>query len=411
MNLEVLAYDGVSASEAPFEAVERKGRGHPDTICDLIAEQASSDLRQFYVKQCGRVLHYNVDKALLVGGKAAPAFGGGTIIEPAKLYLGDRAISCLNGHDFNLIGLIDESIAGWLEDNLRFLRLNETLLWKNEIHEGATALNAVEERCVSNDTSVGVGFWPLSTMEQMTLAIEEHMNSREFKQRFPASGEDIKVMAVRHGKAIEVIMACALVGRYIANVDQYTATKTDILDDVAEYLRSTFPQEHHVTLALNALDDPVRGTDGLYLTVSGLSCEGGDSGQVGRGNRVNGLISFLRPQTMEAWAGKNPNTHVGKIYSFAAQDLARRLNEEIPEIKEATVVLVGKIGSPINQPADVFADLKIWGHCRSAVEHHAAELLKTAMSDGAVFVPETLFQEPILPFSELTKGLPHVAPA
>ena len=64
-------------SEAPFEVVERKGRGHPDTICDLLAEQVSHDLAQFYQRRCGRVLHYNVDKALLAGGRSEPHFGGG----------------------------------------------------------------------------------------------------------------------------------------------------------------------------------------------------------------------------------------------------------------------------------------------------------------------------------------------
>lgn len=44
---------------SPFEVVERKGRGHPDTICGLIAEHVSHDLQQFYLRQYGRVLHYN----------------------------------------------------------------------------------------------------------------------------------------------------------------------------------------------------------------------------------------------------------------------------------------------------------------------------------------------------------------
>lgn len=97
MNVDVLTHEGLSASEGPFEAVERKGRGHPDTICDLLVEQVSRDLARFYSNQCGRVLHYNIDKALLVGGKASPAFGAGRIIEPARLYLGDRAVSTLDG--------------------------------------------------------------------------------------------------------------------------------------------------------------------------------------------------------------------------------------------------------------------------------------------------------------------------
>ena len=42
---------------------------------------------------------------------------------------------------------------------------------------------------------------------------------------------------------------------------------------------------------------------------------GGDDGQVGRGNRANGLITPYRLMSIEAAAGKNPVTHVGKLYT------------------------------------------------------------------------------------------------
>ena len=347
----------------------------------------SHDLAQFYQRRCGRVLHYNVDKALLAGGRSEPHFGGGRIIEPAKFYLGDRAISSFNGRHLDLEGVIEESISCWLKDNLRFLRLNENLVWKSEIREGAAALNGVDERNVSNDTSVGVGFWPLSPLEQMTLAAEDYMNSAEFKKRHPESGEDIKVMCVRRAKAIEIVIACALVDKFVADVDDCIAKKTAILGDIISFLNAAYGKEYRISVTLNALDAPARGVDGLYLTVTGLSCEGGNSGQVGRGNRANGLISFLRPQTMEAWAGKNFKSHVGKIYSFAAQGLARKVNEEKPEVAETTVLLVGKIGSPVDCPAYVFADLKTRADCHSAIQEKAASVLQTAISDGSVFEP------------------------
>ena len=194
-----------------------------------------------------------------------------------------------------------------------------------------------------------------------------------------------------------------MIGRYINSNDEYVALKCAVRDSVVEFLHSTFPEQHDISVALNALDDPTRGANRLYLTVTGLSCEGGDSGQVGRGNRVNGLISFLRSQTMEAWAGKNPTTHIGKIYSFAAQALARRLTEEIPQVKEANVVLVGRIGAPVNEPADVFADLKIWGHCHGAVQHQASEVLKKTLREEALFSPENLFAAPVTA-NELDRG-------
>ena len=46
------------------------------------------------------------------------------------------------------------------------------------------------------------------------------------------------------------------------------------------------------------------GSEGVYLSLLGTSAEDADSGQVGRGNRVNGLISLNRPLGTEAAAGK-----------------------------------------------------------------------------------------------------------
>jgi S-adenosylmethionine synthetase len=62
--------------------------------------------------------------------------------------------------------------------------------------------------------------------------------------------------------------------------------------------------------------------DELYLTYTGSSIESGDEGVVGRGNRVTGLITPLRPMNIEGASGKNPVYHVGKLYNLAAQRIA-----------------------------------------------------------------------------------------
>jgi S-adenosylmethionine synthetase len=69
----------------PVEIVERKGLGHPDTICDMVSERFSVALSRHYLELCGSILHHNVDKALLVGGQAAPAFGGGDVLQPIEI--------------------------------------------------------------------------------------------------------------------------------------------------------------------------------------------------------------------------------------------------------------------------------------------------------------------------------------
>ena len=88
----------------------------------------------------------------------------------------------------------------------------------------------------------------------------------------------------------------------------------------------------------------------MYLTVLGTSAEGGDCGQVGRGNKVNGVIALNRPMNSEAAAGKNPVAHVGKIYSLLTHDIAKTIYDSVPGIGEVYVWLCSQIGHPIDQP-------------------------------------------------------------
>ena len=90
--------------------------------------------------------------------------------------------------------------------------------------------------------------------------------------------------------------------------------------------------------------------DSVYLTVTGLSAEAGDDGQVGRGNRVNGLITPYRPMSLEAAAGKNPVTHVGKLYNLMASRIAHAVVAGVPGVNEANCTLLSQIGRPIDAP-------------------------------------------------------------
>lgn len=385
MRVESFIHRGPAIAQMPFEIVEIKGLGHPDTICDSICEQVSDGLLKLYETQCGRPLHYNVDKALLVGGKSYPRFGGGAIIEPAKLYLGDRATEKFNGRPLGLKEVVRESIESWLSENLRFLKLDLNLELHDEIKAGSESLSAVEERRVSNDTSVGVGSWPPTPLEQAVIGLEAHLNSREFKSRHPETGEDIKLMATRHGSEVNIICAIAMVDRYLDSVDDYLEKKSAVTKEIELYLRQLH-KAMDFSVAINCLDTPEHKESGLYLTVTGLSCENGDSGQVGRGNRANGVISFLRPQTMEAWAGKNPISHVGKIYSFAAVNLAKIVCESLPDVSQADVFMVGRIGSPATKPSDVFCNLVVAKNCTEAsLREEANRILAREINGGQIF--------------------------
>jgi S-adenosylmethionine synthetase len=272
--------------------------------------------------------------------------------EPMRLIFGDRAT-----YEYRVVripvGEIAEATAkSWLRGNLRFVDPDAHVVFQNEIKPGSPELTDIFEREVvgANDTSAGVGYAPLSETEELVLATERYLNSTAFKAAYPDAGEDIKVMGYRFGHHLTLTVALAFVDRFIPDETTYFERKTAIHDDLQWFVERQQRTIDQVTVDINTLDEPGRGAGGMYLTVLGTSAEGGDGGQVGRGNRVNGVIAFNRPSTTEAAAGKNPVSHVGKIYNLLSHELANRIYLEVEGIREVTVWLCSQIGHPIDRP-------------------------------------------------------------
>jgi S-adenosylmethionine synthetase len=106
-------------------------------------------------------------------------------------------------------------------------------------------------------------------------------------------------------------------------------------------------------IVINNLDKSGIGADGLYLTVLGTSADSSDSGQVGRGNRVNQVISLMRPSGSEAAAGKNAVSHIGKIYNVMCFSMADEIYRKVNGIEEVSVWMYNTIGSKVNEPRAV----------------------------------------------------------
>ena len=341
------------SADTTTEIVERKGLGHPDTICDALAEELSRNLCREYLRRFGSILHHNVDKALLAGGRAEPQFGGGRVLGPIKIYLAGRAISRLGGDVIPLQEIAVEGSRSWLRANLHALDPKRHASIQILIQPGSADLSALFSRRphgdspLANDTSIGVGYAPMSSLEQLVLAIERHINPPNGSRSRPAWGEDVKVMGVRTGNVVQLSIACAMIGSYLSGLEDYFSEK-QLLAELVRDLAAQYGFKE-VDIAVNAADD--RTTGAVYLTVTGTSAEAGDDGEVGRGNRVNGLITPGRPMSLEAAAGKNPVTHVGKIYNVVAREIAAGLVRDVPDISAAQCLLVSRIGSPVTQPA------------------------------------------------------------
>ncbi len=376
--MNISEYKGDNIEDREVELVERKGWGHPDTICDAIAEETSRQLSQMYLKKFRRVLHHNVDKALLIAGKSEPKFGGGKVTQPIKLIIGGRATAEVGNVRIPVMDVAINSAQQYLR-NFRYLK-PENYEISADIREGSFNLKEVFEKGeqmnvgIANDTSVGVGYAPFSETEKIVLKAAGIINSKKYIMRklvFKAVGEDIKIMARREGNEVKLTVAVAFVDKIIPNVKEYIRAK----HSVKEHLLRSLKSKYKIDVEINTLDNVYSGHEkDIYLTCTGLSAESGDDGQVGRGNRANGLITFHRPMSMEAAAGKNIN-HPGKLYQVLSNEAAKRISE-IKGVEEVYVRMESKIGRPLNQPeidiellADpkyVFAELKMEAEKRMA---------------------------------------------
>jgi S-adenosylmethionine synthetase len=353
-NILVDALKQTPLEQQKLEIVERKGLGHPDFICDNIMDKISVNLSQEYIKKAGRILHHNIDKSLLAAGQAEPRFGRGVIKEPMLLIIGDRATFDVNGDKIPIKDIAIKTAKEWFKERLRFVDPEKHVNYQVELKPGHPELMDIFERkgkvLGANDTSAAVGYAPMTRTEKIVLKTEKYVNSPEFKKRFPESGEDVKVMASRIGNNLRLTMCMSFVDRFVKSEGDYFKKKETIHEEITRFVkgRSDFDR---VTIDLNTLDKKGRGIDGVYVTVLGTSAEGGDSGQVGRGNRTNGVIPLNRPYCSEAAAGKNPVSHVGKIYNTLTHRMAGEVYKQVSGLEEVYIWLLSEIGKPIDDPA------------------------------------------------------------
>jgi len=384
-SLHVEEIRGYSVQELNVEIVERKGKGHPDSLIDGASEAVSLGLCDYYIKHFGAILHHNVDKGILVGGKAEAKFGGGTVLSPIYLMVAGRATELVPFHGRDVEVPVEEiareSIRGFILETMRFLDPDQHMMIDTKIKQGSPDLVAVFMRKgampVSNDTSIGVGYAPLTPTENLVLSVEKRLNSPAFKRKYPEVGEDIKVMGLRRGKKLQTTVASAMVSSKVPDASHYLSVIEDVLEELQ---RLASDVKLDVDFKLNAADNPKHGE--FYLTVTGTSAEQGDDGNTGRGNRVNGLISPMRQYSMEATAGKNPVNHTGKILNALAVLTAREIVKEVPKVKESYVRVLSRIGKPIDQPLIASAAVVLeHGAKLSAVQGDIKSIMDDSLDD------------------------------
>jgi len=175
-------------------------------------------------------------------------------------------------------------------------------------------------------------------------------------------------MGVREDDRLAVTLAMPLSCQHIASEAAYFARKER---DPRCPLEPFHLRAVRRRLAAQLPRPAGEGTEGVSLTLTGTSAEDSDSGQVGRGNRANGLIAFSRPTGGEATAGKNPAAHAGKVYSVLTHRLARFVHARCPALREVCLHMVVRLGEPVDRP---WTGVQVVLPAGAALEHVEGEI-------------------------------------
>ncbi|MFH2106000.1 MAG: methionine adenosyltransferase [Candidatus Micrarchaeota archaeon] len=329
------------------ELVERKGVGHPDTLIEGIVEEISRNLCRHYLDNFGSILHHNVDKAQIIAGCVYK----NRFTKPIRIILGGRATDSANGKKVPIEWIAKEATRDYLAKIVPLLEPNN---FSVECYISPSSSDLVnlfmrnQRMPLSNDTSIGTAYFPYSELDLLVLSVEKYLNG-EYRQKNVFVGSDIKVMGSRNKDKIDLILSVAFISKFVSSTEAYLGYKRGLSESVSRFSRKF--TKKRVTVSINTADDPKR--DSIYITHTGTSAEMGDDGMVGRGNRINGLITPGKPMNMEAIAGKNPVNHVGKLYNVLAFEIAKQIADELDAYAE--VYLLSSIGMPIDAPKMAYA--------------------------------------------------------
>lgn len=322
--------------EMDFELVERKGVGHPDTMCDAIAECASRNYTQYCINKFGRPAHHWFDKVMLIGGEANIDYGQGEVVKPYTIIFAGKVSYTVNNTIIPVDDILYQSAEEVLSSVLTGFVADKHMIIDNRLvdYQGSGRENSRyrpkdvanlpvlgDVTLTSNDSNLLSAYAPLTTLENLVLKVENFINGEIFKSNNPDTGWDVKVFGSRKKEEYKLLVNMPFLAKDIFTLEQYYERKKDVIQDITNFIKENFDVK--VDVSMNATDKNGRP----YLVALGSVADTGDVGVVGRGNRINGLINPMRPMSIEAPAGKNPIDHTGKIYGVLAMELAQEIYE------------------------------------------------------------------------------------
>lgn len=356
----------IPLDDQPFEIVERKGIGHPDTLADGIAEAVSIEYSRHCLKKFGAILHHHFDKTLIMGGQAKIDFGIGKMIKPIRVIVNGRVSSVFGNKKINYQEIQEKAIKEYLKKTLPHLdverdvqiNFSSTSYSKSPVWYRPRSLDDLPEfkTPLVNDSSAIVSFWPLSKSEKLVLAMERYFYDEDAKPKFDFIGHDIKILAIRNFHNINLTLCVPFISQNTPSKEFYLERLKFIQNELEKIAKYTVGNKFKVNILLNAQDfgllTKTRERNSYYFSYSGSALDYGEEGVVGRGNRARGIKSCLRPNSTDAIHGKNPSFHVGKVYTYFADQISKSIAEEIK--CECTIILGTQNKRPINSPQKIF---------------------------------------------------------
>lgn len=373
----IIVIDSEIPEPADVTVVERKGLGHPDTLADHLAERLSQVYSRLTLREFGAVLHHNFDKLALLGGASEVRYGSGRITAPVRVLVNGRVAHACGDRQIRVADLLTETTREFFAQRLPELDGNlsiELNVTSNPSPGAVLTGTGTPDRSVwfaprrlddlrelrtplSNDTSLGTGWAPENCLERFARDLVDWLSAQEgFAADHSWCGSDVKLMGYGAGEDLDVVLCVPQKCRNVPSRAAYADNKERLLAE-CQRLAAEILGDVPVRFRLNVRDIPDR--DELYLTYTGSSIESGDEGVVGRGNRVTGLITPLRPMNIEGASGKNPVYHVGKLYNIAAQRIAARL--AVATDGYAEVHLLSATGQRLDRPWRVHVRLAAVG--------------------------------------------------
>jgi S-adenosylmethionine synthetase len=369
-NIIVSESTDMSVEARPVEIVERKGIGHPDSLCDGIAERISVEYSKWCQENLGAMLHHNFDKVQLVAGDVEVGYGHAQLLKPIRLQLAGRGTPVApDGRKVPMDTIAINAAKAHIRDTMKYLDPDEHCVIDCYAGRGSSELMNAVDNITANDTSFGVAHWPRSGLEHSVYETCQYINY-DLVNQFPI-GEDVKVMGARFDN--EIVLTCAIpfIAPQITSAGEYSEAKQAVHQAIDTYARSLDSRLARVDV--NTADE--EGTENVYLTLTGTSAEMGDDGSVGRGNRVTGVIAPFRSASLEAAAGKNPISHVGKLYNVLALLAARDIVEKVPAVGEIQIYILSQIGKPLDEPLVASASVTTADGSLSAGDRDAVEAI------------------------------------